>query len=423
MAPLVSMYAPAPPPPTGLGRYRALSQKASVHVSPIQLGAMSIGDQWSDVGMGSMDKESSFKLLDAYFDNGGNFIDTANGYQDGSSEQFIGEWAEKRGIRSQLFIATKYTTNFKQRDPNVKQKVLFVGNNTKSLHMSVETSLENLRTSYIDLLYLHWWDYDTDVEEVMRSLHTLVLQGKVLYLGISDTPAWVVAQANQYARDHALTPFVIYQGSWNVMERSFEREIICKVQDLLTAGPIAYLDTSLDRSLSLISHNHNHADTLSDITSKRMALAPWGVLAGGKFRTDGEEEKRRQTGEQGRMVFDTTWERNETEKKVSYALETVAGEVGAKHITSVAIAYLLHKATYVFPIIGGRKPEHLLANLEALEISLTKDQIKYLESVVPFDAGFPSSMIGNGEEYNFLIASGANLVKQPIPQPITPKAN
>ncbi|TFK39063.1 NADP-dependent oxidoreductase domain-containing protein [Crucibulum laeve] len=387
MAPLLSMYAPAPPPPTGLGRYRALSQKASVHVSPIQLGAMSIGDQWSDVGMGSMDKESSFKLLDAYFDNGGNFIDTANGYQDGSSEQFIGEWAEKRGIRSQLFIATKYTTNFKQRDPNVKQKVLFVGNNTKSLHMSVETSLQNLRTSYIDLLYLHWWDYDTDVEEVMRSLHTLVLQGKVLYLGISDTPAWVVAQANQYARDHALTPFVVYQGSWNVMERSFEREII----------PMA--------------------------RAYGMALAPWGVLAGGKFRTDGEEEKRRQTGEQGRMVFDTTWERNETEKKVSYALEKVAGEVGAKHITSVAIAYLLHKATYVFPIIGGRKPEHLLANLEALDISLTRDQIKYLESVVAFDAGFPSTMIGNGEEYNFLIASGANLVKQPLPQPITPNAN
>ncbi|TFK35413.1 NADP-dependent oxidoreductase domain-containing protein [Crucibulum laeve] len=372
MPPLVSMYAPAPPPSTGLGRYRALSREASVHVSPIQLGAMSIGDQWSDVGMGSMDKDSSFKLLDAYFDNGGNFIDTSNGYQDGSSEQFIGEWAEKRDIRSQLFIATKYSTNFKLRDPKVKQKVLFVGNSTKSLHMSVETSLQNLRTSYIDLLYLHWWDYDTNVKEVMRSLHTLVLQGKVLYLGISDTPAWVVAQANQYAREHALTPFVVYQGLWNVMERSFEREII----------PMA--------------------------RAYGMALAPWGVLACGKFRTDDEEERRI---------------RNETEKKVCYALEKVAGEVGAKHITSVAIAYLLHKAAYVFPIVGGRKTEHLLANLEALELSLTKDQIKYLESVVPFDPGFPSTMIGNGGEYNSFIGASGHVDKQPILQPITPKAN
>ena len=143
---------------------------------------------------------------------------------------------------------SQYTSNFKHADESVSQKVLYNGNSAKSLHISVEQSLKKLRTSYIDLLYLHWWDWDTSVEEVMRALHTLVLQGKVLYLvsspihdccytstsrkviqniqGISDTPAWVVSKANQYARDHAMTPFVIYQGAWNVMERSFEREII-----------------------------------------------------------------------------------------------------------------------------------------------------------------------------------------------------
>lgn len=94
------------------------------------------------------------------------------------------------------------------------------------MHVSVNASLKKLRTDYIDILYLHWWDWDTSVEEVMNALHNLVASGKVLYLGISDTPAWVVSKANQYARDHGKTPFVVYQGAWNVMERSFERDII-----------------------------------------------------------------------------------------------------------------------------------------------------------------------------------------------------
>ncbi|KAF8814301.1 Aldo/keto reductase [Phlegmacium glaucopus] len=374
---------PQPKTVSRLGHYRLLSPNAGVHVSPIQLGAMSIGDKWASIGLGSMDKESSFKLLDAYFDNGGNFIDTANNYQDETSEMFIGEWAEARGIRDQLFIATKYTTDYKRIDDSIHQKVLYVGNSAKSLQISVEKSLKKLRTTYIDLLYLHWWDWDTSIEEVMRSLHTLVLQGKVLYLGISDTPAWVVSKANQYARDHAMTPFVIYQGAWNVMERSFEREII----------PMA--------------------------RSEGMALAPWNVLASGKIRTDEEEERRRQTGEKGRTIFDPEWERNEKERTVSKALEKVAAEIGAKHITSVAIAYLMQKTPYVFPIIGGRKVEHLLANLEALEISLNNDQIKYLESVVPFDPGFPTSMIG-GPEDSRLLSMSATITKGPLIQPLRP---
>ncbi|KDR66293.1 hypothetical protein GALMADRAFT_148038 [Galerina marginata CBS 339.88] len=382
----MSFWTPPPPPKTNLGRYRVLSPHAGVHVSPLQLGAMSIGDKWTAMGMGSMDKESSFKLLDAYYDNGGNFIDTANNYQDESSEIFIGEWAETRGIRDQLFIATKYTNNFKSRIPKAEQQILYAGNNAKSLHLSVEASLKKLRTTYIDLMYLHWWDWDTSVEEVMKALHTLVLQGKVLYLGISDTPAWVVSKANQYARDHALTPFVIYQGAWNVLERSFERDII----------PMA--------------------------RSEGMALAPWNVLAGGKIRTDEEEEKRRQTGENGRTVFTPEWERNEKEKAVCKALEKVAGEVGAKHITSVAIAYVMQKTTYVFPIIGGRKIEHLLANIEALEIVLTDEQIKYLESVSAYDAGFPGWMIGDGSATSPLLGLTAHTDPRPMAQPVRPAA-
>ncbi|EIW85770.1 aryl-alcohol dehydrogenase [Coniophora puteana RWD-64-598 SS2] len=371
-------------PPTRLGRYRLLSPTAAVHVSPLQLGAMSIGDKWHEIGMGSMNKEDSFKLLDAYYEAGGNFIDTANVYQFQSSEEFIGEWAEARGIRDQLVLATKYTNNYLRGEPDVQQQILFMGNNIKSLHMSVEASLKKFRTSYIDILYIHWWDYETSIPEVMNGLHTLVQQGKVLYLGISDTPAWVVAKANEYARCHGKSQFVVYQGEWSVLDRSFEREII----------PMA--------------------------RSEGMALAPWGVLGGGKLRTDEEEERRRQTGENGRDLFGAGWERTEPEKKMSAALEKIAKEVGAKHITSVAIAYVLHKTPFVFPIIGGRKVEHLHANIEGLSIRLTKEHMQELESVIPFSAGSPYEKFGNGSEYSFLQKSAGFLDRLPDVQPITP---
>ncbi|TDL21316.1 Aldo/keto reductase [Rickenella mellea] len=384
MSASTTLWTPAPPPSTALGRYRVLSPLASVRVSPLQLGAMSIGDKWADLGMGSMDKESSFKLLDAYFDAGGNFIDTANGYQDESSEQFIGEWAEKRGIRDQLVIATKYTTNFKRGNPSVAQKINYTGNNMKSMHISVEASLKKLRTTYIDILYVHWWDWSTSVEEVMNGLHNLVAQGKILYLGISDCPAWVVSKANQYARDHGKTPFVIYQGAWNIMERSFEREII----------PMA--------------------------RHEGLALAPWRVLAAGKFRTDAEEQRRRETGEKGRTLVDPNWERNENEVKMSRALEEVAKQVGTEHITAVAIAYLMQKTPYVFPIIGGRKVEHLLGNIEALSISLTPEQISFLESVLPFDPGFPNSFIGDGTKDAVFFKSAGIIDNVPLLQAVRP---
>ncbi|KAJ7777361.1 NADP-dependent oxidoreductase domain-containing protein [Mycena metata] len=383
----MSTFFETPTPPTKLGHYRVLSPLAGIHVSPIQLGAMSIGDKWGDAGMGAMDKESSFKLLDAYFDNGGNFIDTANIYQDGTSEMFIGEWAEKRDIRDQLVIATKYTNNTMRGNNAIAQRALYVGNNIKSMHSSVEASLKRLRTSYVDILYLHWWDWSTGIEEVMNGLHNLVVQGKVLYLGISDTPAWVVAQANQYARDHGKTPFVIYQGAWSILDRSFEREIIPMVR------------------------------------ANGLALAPFGVLAYGNLRSDSEEQKRKETGELGRTLFKPQWERTEDERNIVHALEKVAEEVGAKSMHAVAIAYVMQKVPYCFPIIGGRKVENMLSNIEALDISLSEAQIAYLESIVPFNPGFPHTMIGDGTAYNWLTSSAGVFVKQPRPQPIRPSKN
>ncbi|KAI0047895.1 Aldo/keto reductase [Auriscalpium vulgare] len=376
----------APPPPTPLGRYRVLSPLAGVRVSPLILGAMSIGDKWAKIGMGAMDKESSFKLLDAYFEAGGNFIDTANNYQDETSEAFIGEWMETRKIRDQIILATKYTSYYKHEDPAIKQKVNYVGNSAKALRVSVDASLAKLRSEYIDILYVHWWDWGSGVEEIMNALHNLVVSGKVIYLGISDAPAWVVVKANQYARYNGKTPFVIYEGQWNVLKRSFERDII----------PMA--------------------------RSEGLALAPWDVLASGKLRTDAEEEERRKTGEKGRTMVDGRWERTELERGMSQALDKVREEVGAKSVQAVAIAYLMQKTTHVFPIVGGRKVEHLRGNIEALTISLSKEQIHSIEAASgDFDPGFPNEMIGDGTEDSFLLGTAVQTDKWPLAEPIRPR--
>ncbi|KAG2342215.1 Aldo/keto reductase [Suillus weaverae] len=332
----MSLYQLPPKPPTKLGIYRTLAPTAGVHVSPLALRAMSIGDKWHQYRMGAMDKQSSVKM------------------------------AEKRGICDQLVIATKYTNSFK-RGSNEAQKVNFTGNNIKSMRLSVEASLRKLRTAYTDNLYLHWRDFDTSVEEVMNGLHILVQQGKVLYLGISGIPAWTVTKANQYARDHGKTPSVIYQGMWNTLERSFERDII----------PMA--------------------------RAEGMTLAPWNVLASGKFRTDEEEERRREAEEKGREMLTRGWERTENEKKMSHGLEKVAKEVGASHITAVAIAYVMQKTPYVFPF--------------ALDISLSQEQIQYLESIIPFDLGLPTSV---GDVAHLLLSHTAHFEKVPRVEPIRP---
>jgi aryl-alcohol dehydrogenase-like predicted oxidoreductase len=323
---------------------------------------MSIGEAWKGF-MGSMDKEQSFKLLDAYFEAGGNFVDTANNYQNEESEKWIGEWMEKRGNRDQIVLATKFTAPYRNYEigparPNgAPQTVSYSGNSRKSLHSSLRDSLKKLRTDYIDLLYLHYWDHTTSMEEVMDSLDVVVKQGKVIYLGISDSPAWIVSAANEYAKAQGKTPFSVYQGRWNILLRDFERDII----------PMA-----------------RHYG---------MALAPWDVLGGGKFQTKKAIEERKKQGE-GLRAITGSGEQTELEEKVSEALEQVASEHGGCSITAIALAYVFSKATNVFPIVGGRKVEHLKDNIKALSIKLTEKQIEHLESVVPFDIGFPGNFIG-----------------------------
>ncbi|KAL4797046.1 NADP-dependent oxidoreductase domain-containing protein [Aspergillus venezuelensis] len=350
------IYAPVPPPPTELGRYRILSSTAGLRVSPLQLGAMSIGSAWTS-RMGSMDKGLSFALLDAFDAAGGNFIDTANAYQDEQSETWLGEWMALRGNRDRMVIATKYSTDYRSYHEGKGKAVNACGNHRRSLATSVRDSLKKLGTEWIDVLYVHWWEYTTSIEEVMDSLHILVQQGKVLYLGISDTPAWIVSEANTYARASGKTPFSIYQGRWNILHRDFERDII----------PLAL-----------------HFG---------MALAPWDVLGGGRFQTAKAMEERKKNGEGLRTMIGGP-EQTSDEIAISEALAMVASEHGTESVTAIALAYVLSKVPNVFPIVGGRKIEHLHDNIKALNIKLSKEQVEYLESVKPFDLGFPHNLIG-----------------------------
>jgi aryl-alcohol dehydrogenase-like predicted oxidoreductase len=226
-------------------------------------------------------------------------------------------------------------------------------------------------------LYVHWWDFSTSIEEVMTSLNQLVLSGKVLYLGISDTPAWVVTKANQCkpslsqrphkdsikdplttpdARDHGLRPFSVYQGKWNAAERDFERDII----------PMA--------------------------ASEGMGLAPWASLGGGNFKSSTQWEEISQSGNNpGRGTAAT-----KRDIAVSKVLESVAQRHGTV-ITSVALAYVLRKAPYVSPIIGGRKVEHLESNIQALGLELSDEDVKEIEGAYEFDVGFPMNFLFRGE--------------------------
>ncbi|KAI9725241.1 MAG: hypothetical protein M1828_003422 [Chrysothrix sp. TS-e1954] len=351
------MFPPAPEPPTPLGRHRILSPTAGVRVSPLCLGTMNFGDAWTPV-MGECNEKTTFDILDTFYESGGNFIDTANNYQNEESEQRIGKWMKQRGNRDQMVLATKYTTNYLQgKKGKFDLQSNFTGNNAKSMHVSVESSLKKLGTDYIDLLYLHWWDMTTSVEEVMQSLNRLVQSGKVIYLGVSDTPAWIVSKANQYARDHGLRPFSVYQGQWNASQRDLENDVV----------PMCI--------------------------AEGMAIAPWKALGGGAFKT---EAQMAQKGGRADAIYGG---QTEELKKMSSTLENVAKN-HKTNITSIALAYVMHAAPDCYPIVGGRNVNHLKDNIEALKIRLSDAEYAHIQEASGFKPLFPQSFIFGGSRYD-----------------------
>ncbi|OHW97115.1 norsolorinic acid reductase [Colletotrichum incanum] len=347
---------PCPPPKSLLGRHRLLAPTASVYVSPVCLGGMNFGEAWRD-RLGACSKETCFEILDYFYEQGGNFIDTANQYQDEESEQWVGEWLSSRGVRDEMVLATKFSSGYKVNSAPSKIQSNFGGNGAKSLHLSVEASLRKLQTDYIDLLYVHYWDLATTAEELMQSLNALVQERKVLYLGVSDAPAWWVVKCNEYARRCGMRAFCVYQGRWSAAARDLEREVLGMCQD------------------------------------QGMGVAAWGSLGGGYFKPKAKGMTEAGGGGDGGRAMDVKTGR---EEGVAEVLQRVSERLGAP-MTSVAMSYVMHKAPDVFPIVGGRKVEHLRGNIEALGLELSEEDIEEIETGYDFDVGFPYDFLGGGK--------------------------
>ncbi len=311
--------------------------RSGLRVSELCLGTMTFGDDW---GWGAP-KEESRRIFDAFVTAGGNFIDTANNYTNGTSEKFLGEFI--KSDRDHFVIATKYTLSERESDPN------FGGNHRKNMRRSLEGSLRRLDTDHVDLLWLHMWDGMTPVEEVMRALDDLVRAGKVLYVGISDTPAWVVSQANMLADLRGWSRFVAYQGEYSLASRTSERDIL----PMTNALELTHL--------------------------------AWGLLEGGeltgKYNSPSSEPRRsKDTGERI--------------KTIAAVLMDVAK--GSGHTPSqVAINWARQKFHNMIPIIGARTERQLTDNLGCLDFGLTNEEIDRLNEAARIDLGFPHSFLGS----------------------------
>jgi aryl-alcohol dehydrogenase-like predicted oxidoreductase len=283
------------------------------------------------------------RMVDAYEAAGGNVIDTASNYRGGASEEIVGEVLD--GRRERFVLATKYTVSRDADDPNA------AGNHRKNLVASLETSLRRLRTDHVDVLFVHIWDRHTPIEETMRALEDVVRAGKALTIGVSDTPAWVVARANTIAEWRGWTPFACLQVPYSLLQRDIERDLL----------PMA--------------------------TSFGMTVAAWSPLANGvlsgKF-TQGAAAT-------GPTRVDPS-ALGEHEHAVARVVQEVADELGAT-AAQVAIAWTLARSPVVHPIIGARRLAQLEDNLGAVALELPDDAIDRLESVTGFQRGFPSDFI------------------------------
>jgi aryl-alcohol dehydrogenase-like predicted oxidoreductase len=304
---------------------------------------MTFGEEW---GWGSTVDEAR-KVYEAYREAGGNFIDTANVYTNGSSERFVGEFIKDH--RQTIVLATKYSNAMPGNDPNA------AGNHRKSMVQALEASLKRLQTAYIDLYWVHIWDGLTPVEEVMRALDDLVRQGKVLYVGISDAPAWWVAQANTLAHLRGWSPFVGLQVEYSLIERTPERELIPMAQAL------------------------------------NVGFTAWSPLAGGvltgKYHGYGSSEQARMSTD---MMKDFRPEQQRADRVVA-AVKQVSDQVG-RSMAQVALAWLRYRAVPVIPILGARKLSQLQDNLASFDLALSPDQIKILDDASHIDLGFPQEL-------------------------------
>jgi aryl-alcohol dehydrogenase-like predicted oxidoreductase len=306
---------------------------------------MTFGEEW---GWGSSVPEAE-SIMARYLERGGNFIDTANGYTLGHSEAIVGDYvARQPGLRDRLVIATKFFTNMFPGDPNGG------GTGRKSLVAACEHSLRRLRTDYIDLYWMHFWDKFTPIEETMRALDDLVRAGKVRYIGFSDTPAWKTAQAQLIATFRGWTPLIALQIEYSLFERTVEGELIPMALEL------------------------------------GLGVTPWGALRGGVISGKYTRENAGQIKpDRGERVTNLLGERSYT---IVDELIRIAREADATP-AAVALAWVQSQPGVVSTIVGARRLEQLEQNLAATEVTLTPEHRVALDRVSEPALSFPAPFL------------------------------
>ncbi|HEY2062689.1 MAG TPA: aldo/keto reductase [Amycolatopsis sp.] len=319
--------------------------RSGLRVSPFALGAMTFGEEPGGAGCSV---EESEKILSTYLDRGGNFVDTANLYTNGHSEKILGDYfAARPGQREHVVLASKFCFNLFPGDPNGG------GAGRGSIIAQLDESLRRLRTDHLDLYWLHNWDRHTPIEETLRTLDDLVRAGKIRYIGFSNTPAWVTAQAQTTALLKGWTPLIALQVEYSLLARTVEGEI----------APLA-----LDQG---------------------MALVPWSPLKNGFL--SGKYRRGIEVTDSARAAY--VGGPDEAEFTVIDAVAAIADELGTTS-AAVSLAWLRARAGTVVPIVGARRVEHLESNLAGLEVTLTPGHLRALDEVSAPVLNYPASMHG-----------------------------
>lgn len=330
-----------------LNQYRVLG-RSGLNVSPLCLGTMTFG-----TGAGwSADEATSRAVFESYLERGGNFIDTAISYTNGRSETLLGSFLA--GRREQVVLATKFGVNTRPGDPNAG------GNGRKTIIQAVETSLKRLGTEYIDLYYLHMWDGRTPVDEVMRALDDLTRSGKVLYLGISDTPAWQVSRGAMLAEIRGWSSFIALQMEYSLGQRTGERDLLPMAREL------------------------------------GIGVAPWSPLGGGIFsgKYSRADLATAQNAAQGtRMAWMRQFGRfTERHFAIADVVNRIAREI-ERQPAQVALAWTLAQPGVTSALLGARTPEQAIENIEALSVELSPEQLADLNQVSAIELGFPHDFL------------------------------
>lgn len=330
---------------TALDEYKLLG-RSGLRVSPLCLGTMTWGTNWGEMGT---DSDESRKVFDRYLEKGGNFFDTANIYQGGSSEKALGEYIS--GYRSQIVTATKYSLNAAevnaQGEHHFGKKIInptpacISGNSRKSMVENLDASLKRMGTGYTDVFYVHIWEYRTPRMEVLRALDDVVRSGKALYIAISDTPAWVVSALQVEADIRGFSRFVGLQTRYNLLDRSFEYDLEPCCAEFGLGG------------------------------------IPWGILAEGfltgKYQKGADLSGGRASSVETHVDNDQNWEIIDT-------VRAIAKECGRSPV-QVATNWMMQKPSICAPLVGARTLKQLDENLASMEFTLTQDQMERLDKV------------------------------------------